>query len=338
MSAAQLLEQAEKEMDIFAFDKAEALLRRVLEVDQNNTRAMDLLAEILIEEGNIDPAKDLLQKSIQLAPEVDFSKYMNLGQILSGDEAISCYKRGVEVMLVHKRNHPAPPVNPFTPSSPALIDQQLSQALCSLAELYLTDACYDPNAERECEKFINAALEHNPQSAEAYYLMASMRISQEKPQDALPLVQKSYNLWKAKALEKHKGKENEEYHPERDDLEEKPEDEDAWIIPGFETRHNTAKLFIELGQFQDALSILELLVLENDSDPSVWYTYAQAYVHTASLPDAFESLCAAKKLISRDGAEPELVEKVEKLMAEVKGKLNAQGIEVDEQDDEDMGD
>lgn len=262
---------------------------------------------------------------------------MNLGQILSGNEAVSCYKRGVEVMLIHKRNQPADP-NPLTPTiSP--IDQQLCQAFCALAELYLTDACYDDNAELECEKFLQAALQHNPLSAEAMYLMASMRISQQRPADALPIIQKSYNIWKEKAEELHKGRLEQEEEEENPYAPPRDRDaEAAAIIPPYDTRHNTARLFIELGHYKDALAILEMLVMENDQSPGVWYTYAQAHMHTVNFTEAFECLATAKKLISREGTDDEeLVEKVEKLYAEVKQKLAAQGIEVDEQDDDENG-
>ena len=63
----------------------------------------------------------------------------------------------------------------------------------------MTDSCYDENAEGECERCLTAALTHNAHSAEAYYLMASMRVSQQRNADALALLRKSHAIWKAKA-------------------------------------------------------------------------------------------------------------------------------------------
>lgn len=55
----QLMEQAEKYLDNFAFDQAESCLRRVLAMEQSNTKAMDLLGELLMENGLPDQAKEV---------------------------------------------------------------------------------------------------------------------------------------------------------------------------------------------------------------------------------------------------------------------------------------
>jgi hypothetical protein len=37
-------------------------------------------------------------RSIELAPNENFTKYMNLGQILQGKEALAAYTKGLELM------------------------------------------------------------------------------------------------------------------------------------------------------------------------------------------------------------------------------------------------
>lgn len=55
---------------------------------------------------------------------------------------------------------------------------------------------FHPNAEVECEKYLRAALEIDPQSVEALQTYSSFRISQQNPEDALKLLKQSYALWK----------------------------------------------------------------------------------------------------------------------------------------------
>eukprot|EP01111_Echinosteliopsis_oligospora_P003481 TRINITY_DN1548_c0_g1_i2.p1 TRINITY_DN1548_c0_g1~~TRINITY_DN1548_c0_g1_i2.p1 ORF type:complete len:200 (-),score=64.83 TRINITY_DN1548_c0_g1_i2:436-1035(-) len=175
----QLLERAEGHIDNFEWFLAEKFLRKALSKDPKFSKAMDCLSQVLIETGDIAGAKEMLKKSIEVAPEEDFNKYMNLGQITGGDDAIQCYKKGIWIMLKIKQQTQ----NNISRNTP--LDLQLCQAYCSLGEMYLTDACYDDNAEKECHDSLQEALKHNPQSAEAYYLLASMRISQKMNPDAL---------------------------------------------------------------------------------------------------------------------------------------------------------
>ena len=59
MSAAKLIEDAETFMDRCEFEQAETSLNRALELEPHNTQAMDFLAELLVEGGNKDRAKDI---------------------------------------------------------------------------------------------------------------------------------------------------------------------------------------------------------------------------------------------------------------------------------------
>jgi len=80
----------------------------------------------------------------------------------------------------------------------------------------MTDECYDPNAETECEKFLNLALSINSKNPEPLQLLASFKVSQEKPVEALKILEESYSLWK---------------------------DLDFELMPSFELRVSTAKFF-----------------------------------------------------------------------------------------------
>jgi hypothetical protein len=44
----------------------------------------------------------LLSRSVELAPNEGFSKYMNLGQLLEAEEAVQCFETGIKHMLAHR--------------------------------------------------------------------------------------------------------------------------------------------------------------------------------------------------------------------------------------------
>jgi cytochrome c-type biogenesis protein CcmH/NrfG len=54
---------------------------------------------------------------------------------------------------------------------------------------------FEENAETECERFVNEALKYDPENPEVHQTMASLRISQNRKDDALKALNHSYQLW-----------------------------------------------------------------------------------------------------------------------------------------------
>lgn len=48
----------------------------------------------------------------------------------------------------------------------AVIKDQVCSTYCSIAELYLTDLCFEPEAEKACEEALQEALKYDQGSAE----------------------------------------------------------------------------------------------------------------------------------------------------------------------------
>ena len=59
-----------------------------------------------------------------------------------------------------------------------------------------TDASFEPNAEKTCEDLLNSALQTDPGNAEALQALASVRLSQERPEEAKQCLEKSWVSWK----------------------------------------------------------------------------------------------------------------------------------------------
>lgn len=65
----------------------------------------------------------------------------------------------------------------------------IAKAYCSIAELYMTDLCYEEDAEQLCEKSIMQALDTDPDSLDAHQTLASLRLSQGRPVDASAIME-----------------------------------------------------------------------------------------------------------------------------------------------------
>lgn len=102
------------------------------------------------------------------------------------------------------------------------------------------------DAEQRCEALITEALMFAPENPEALQTLASVRLSQDKLQDAQSALTRSVGLWK--------------------DLD--PEDD---MVPDFPTRVSLARLLMEAELEDDAMEVLERLALEDDQSVEACY-------------------------------------------------------------------
>ena len=127
----------------------------------------------------------------------------------------------------------------------------------------------EDNAEVECESILGRALEFDPKNPEVHQLFANLRLSQGRPEDATASMERNLEIW-------FKQLEHEPLIVEViDDNQIAQEKDDE--LPSFEFRVNTAKLLIELGQFDKAMDILDRLLKEDEEAVVVWYLYGWTY-------------------------------------------------------------
>uniref|UniRef100_A0A3Q0S6S2 Si:dkey-12j5.1 n=1 Tax=Amphilophus citrinellus TaxID=61819 RepID=A0A3Q0S6S2_AMPCI len=186
-SVQQLLQKTEECMDSFDFEMAGLFCQRALDVEPTNLQVLDMLGHIYSELGDTQKAKEAFLHAVALSPDVGHGKYMYLGQIHTGQEAVDYYTRGIHVLLnaLEKQETTTgaaaqPDEDPELPT-----EKDVSVAYCSIAEIYLTDLMEEGAADK-CREFIEKALQYHHDNPEALQLMASYLFSTERNQNEIP--------------------------------------------------------------------------------------------------------------------------------------------------------
>jgi hypothetical protein len=191
------------------------------------------------------------------------------------------------------------------------IRRQLCGAYCSVSELYMTDLCFDQNAEQNCESALNAALELDDKSSpDVVQAMANLRLSQNRGFEAVSYILESYarvkvgceamaDLVGLSADDDEDGMES-EVAGENAAKELKGEAlEAANSLPGFEFRCQMSKLLLECGTILEdisedaekrteqkkfcieaAIQVLGSLLAENDEVIEIWFLLGCAFTST----------------------------------------------------------
>ena len=215
----------------------------------NSLPVLNLLAEINLELGDADEARNYFSQASQLDPDGSIAeslgggveKFLWLAQLSDegGRDSVVWYEKAITIL----RNGIS---STFEPALKAQKSRKLAAALCSVIEIYMTDLSWEPDAESRCESLITEAILIAPESAETLQTLANVRISQERLDEAKKALTDSLALWK----ELPSGNEN---------------------VPDFPTRISLARLLMEVGMKHDAMEVLERLIEEDDTSVEAWY-------------------------------------------------------------------
>jgi len=176
-----------------------------------------------------------------------------LAQLNDGTDALKNYHKGVEIIqkaldsLVKDS------------SEQVLLRRELSDAYCSISEIYTTDLCDDPDAEKQCLGNIQNAISVDSNNPEAYLCMTSYLLLKEKKTEAKEMLNKSLSFWYPQIQSIFNGTADQAVDPV-----------EFCTLP-YNSRVTTVKLLLEVEDFEVASDILEALLSENDEDVEVWY-------------------------------------------------------------------
>lgn len=334
----QLLQKTEESVDNFDFDMARLYCQRALDIEPTNLTILDMMGSICSELGDVEKAKQVYLKTVELSPEEGHSKYMYLGQIHTGMEAVQYFSKGIEVMLntMDKHTNEACAFGAAAiPSEGPVTKKDVSVAFCSIAEIFFTDLCMEEAAADRCKEAIDKALQYDENNPEALQLMASYLFSIEKTEEGREYLKKSVSSW-LPSLQKE---EETSASTERDMEEE--EDQTKSKMPPYESRITTAKLLIEAEEYEMATEVLEDLLEEDDEVVEVWYLLGWLFYLQLDKQDSADNsvnfrksawtyLSKAKKLYVKLRCEDEpMLEHTEQLLAELRDE------EHDDDDDDD---
>ncbi|KAJ2786218.1 hypothetical protein H4R18_000065 [Coemansia javaensis] len=242
-----LLARTQELMDDNNYTAALETAVQAVALDERNTQALLLAAIIQLESGDVEPAINCLLRCVEISPERGFEKYMYLGQFTVELESVRYYQLGVDALQRDLAEAPA------DSAQAAALRRKMAEAYVAMTEIYLTDCCFEADAEKRCEELLERGAQADPGCPEVYQTMASVRLSQDRPDEARECLARSMALW----ADRDQG--------------------DAAQIPSYESRVALVRLLLELDDKEQALGLLERLQKEDDESVDLWYLYGWTY-------------------------------------------------------------
>lgn len=251
MQAAALLQTSQPEEALVHARRALKLLQPTDEPTPAALPALNLLGEINVELGDPETARDAFLVAIGLDEDGvadGAEKFLWLAQLNEegGAESVRWFEKGVEVLKREMGELEGKLKKTEVIEALEEKKQKIANALCGIAEVYMTDLSWEDDAETRCEAAVTEALLVAPDSPEPLQTLASIRISQQKTEDAKAALTRSMDLWKEL-------------------------DPDDPRVPDFSTRISLSRLLMEAEMEEEAIEVLERLVGENDGSVEAWY-------------------------------------------------------------------
>nr|KAK5438751.1 hypothetical protein LTR18_008728 [Exophiala xenobiotica] len=282
--AEQALQQLEAERQSQSeTDSIDTLLQLAAQGKPTLPEALVVEAEIQLALGDADSARRSFSRAVQIDQNgalVSAEPWLWLAQLCEegGRESVSYFEKATEVL----RNE----IDVLEDDDAKEIDQtvtildqkraKLADALCAMAEVYMTDLSWEDDAEQRCETLVTEAVAVCPErlSAGVLQTLASVRISQERIEDARQAVRWSMGIWK--------------------DI---PADVESDSRPDFATRVSLSRLLMEVEAEPEAMTVLEGLIREDDQSVESWYLGGWCQVLMSQKPEMLsEGLSKSQEL------------------------------------------
>lgn len=257
-SVDDLLSHMESCINELQYDQAKKFGETALKMAPDNLKLLDTLSSLLLEMGDSAGAFELLQRMVHLEPDQGFRKYLSLGQLTDGKESLAHYGKGAQLLCDFLQKQHDSAVS-SEESSGTELNRALSSAYCAMAEIYMTDCCDEDDAEARCADLVQKSIEADLSNPEAFQVQASFLLVKQEHEAAKEAMQRSLGLW----LPQHERLLQGEEAGASDPVE---------VCPlGYISRVSAAKLLIELEMLEEANTVLDGLVEEDDEVVDVWY-------------------------------------------------------------------
>ena len=189
-----------------------------------------------------------------------------------------------------------------------IMKYQICNAYCSMCDIYMTDLCYEDNAEEMCITYVTEASSYDVGAVEYLSTLASLRLSQSNNEEAVMYLLEAYK--RIKYIYKELQSNESLSQPDAEFLE--------MITPSIESKVSLAKMLLEAAQLvpgkacaRKAGNILYLCRMENDTDPEIMFLMGVA-LFTMNPPDyeaSLEILNLARATLEKQQKETEQIQK-----------------------------
>lgn len=223
--------------------------------------ALNLLGDISIELGAADSARGYFEQAVKLDPEGQVpealgggaEKFLWLAQLCDegGKQSVEWFEKGAKALQNEIAAIESGNITGLSEEQLLLMriekKRKLANALCGIVEVYMTDLSWEDDAEARCESLVTQAMTvEDETSPEVLQTLASVRLSQERKEDAQSALKRSLETW----------------------IELEPEDE---AVPDFPTKISLARLLMEADLFDEAMEVCHRLIQEDDQSVEAWY-------------------------------------------------------------------
>jgi len=167
----------------------------------------DALADVEVSLGNTVEACKSWMRSIELSGDPhDHSqaeRWLYIAQIQEGDESRRSYMQGIALLQARSdvaRAADGDVAAAVGEQEGSSVRSKLCTAFCALADLYLTDLCFEEGAEAACQAALDQAAHYNHlDSYEPMQGLASLRLSQGNHAEATQLMLAAFERISASA-------------------------------------------------------------------------------------------------------------------------------------------
>ena len=151
----RLLAHAQSLVDSGDPENAALFLRRAVEHDPSAPKIYDLLGEVEMSLGNEEEACRAWMRAIESSGDpnepCNAERWMYLAQTQEGDASRQSYLQGIALLSARLGIQPAHADKSSEGNAEDTTKGKLCVAYCALAELYLTDLCFEDTAEQACQ-------------------------------------------------------------------------------------------------------------------------------------------------------------------------------------------
>ncbi|KAJ4477172.1 hypothetical protein J3R30DRAFT_3657685 [Lentinula aciculospora] len=259
-SVPALFEKAQSLIVQCDYELAARFIQRILNQQPSNAEAKEMLGVVKLEMGDIDSAKQIFSSLLPPNPDAPSppppSAHLYLAQISDEEPrlALQHYQAAVELLSAQLKANERAGSNGVNDDEIEL-KSNIVRALIGQVEIWMDpsyDLCFEPEAEKTCEDLLETALKVDSNNSEALQSLASVRMSQQRPEDAKICLENAWKSWK--------------------DL-----DLDDSRVPPIPARLGLVRLFLELSLYSPALLVIHGVMAADDEEVEAWYLVGWCY-------------------------------------------------------------